>query len=59
MSFMVQKAILFSLIGGSGIFVGAFLASHEHIRSRWWGTELRHSVIAFGGGLFYRQLPWF
>lgn len=31
--------------------VGGLIASLEHIRPKWLETELRHFVIAFGGGL--------
>jgi len=30
--------------------IGASIAGIEHIRPRWLETEIRHSVIAFGGG---------
>ncbi len=30
--------------------IGAVFAGFEHIRPRWLETEVRHSVIAFGGG---------
>lgn len=33
------------------MLLGSLLASIEHIRPRWMERELRHSVIAFGGGV--------
>jgi ZIP family zinc transporter len=31
--------------------IGGYLASVEHIQPRWRERELRHSVMAFGGGV--------
>lgn len=36
---------------GFAIFIGALMATLEHIHNRWLETEFRHSVIAFGGGI--------
>lgn len=47
---MLAEAMVLSLIGGSGIFIGALLASHEHIRPTWLENEFRHGITAFGGG---------
>ncbi len=41
---------LLTLMAGIAIPVGAILAYFERIRPSWLETELRHSVIAFGGG---------
>lgn len=44
--------ILFStLCAGACIPLGGVLARIEHLRPRWLETELRHGVIAFGGGV--------
>lgn len=44
------EAVLLSLGAGLAITFGAFLASFEHIHPKWLEEELRHFVIAFGGG---------
>jgi zinc transporter, ZIP family len=43
--------ILFTLVAGACIPVGGLVASLERIRPRWLESELRHSIIAFGGGI--------
>ncbi len=42
--------VLLTLIAGIAMPVGAAIAALENIRPRWLETEVRHSVIAFGGG---------
>ena len=37
-------------MAGLAMPTGALLAHFEHIRPRWLEDELRHGVIAFGGG---------
>lgn len=49
MSDWIQIVIL-TLIAGIAMPVGAAIAGIERIRPRWLETEVRHSVIAFGGG---------
>ncbi|PSF09707.1 divalent cation transporter [Marinobacter fuscus] len=44
------QILLLTLMAGLAMPVGAALASIERIHPRWLETELRHSVIAFGGG---------
>lgn len=44
-------SLCLSLIAGGAIPFGAFLASIERIRPNWLEDEIRHSVIAFGGGV--------
>ncbi len=39
-----------TLLAGIAMPVGAAIAGAEHIRPRWLENEVRHSVIAFGGG---------
>lgn len=49
MSDWIQIVIL-TLMAGIAMPVGAAVAGIERIRPRWLETEVRHSVIAFGGG---------
>ena len=42
--------LLFTTFAGGSILVGGLVASIEHIRPAWLENELRHSIIAFGGG---------
>ncbi|MGC8120233.1 ZIP family metal transporter [Marinobacter sp. VGCF2001] len=44
------QIVLLTLIAGLAMPLGAALASVERIHPRWLETEVRHSVIAFGGG---------
>lgn len=45
-------AILFvTIAAGSCIPLGGYIASFEHIRARWLEQELRHFLIALGGGI--------
>lgn len=44
-------SIIYATLAGVMIPLGAFAARHEHIRPRWLEQELRHTVIAFGGGV--------
>lgn len=45
-------AILFvTVAAGSCIPLGGYIASFEHIRARWLEQELRHFLIALGGGI--------
>lgn len=46
----MRSALLFSLLAGCAIPIGGLIASRERIQSRWLEEELRHAVIAFGGG---------
>jgi ZIP family zinc transporter len=47
----ILQVILFTTLAGAAIPIGGAIASVEHIRPRWLEQELRHSVIAFGGGV--------
>ena len=47
---MLLEGILLSLIAGLAITAGAGLASVNLFRSVWLREELRHGIIAFGGG---------
>lgn len=47
----VIKIILYTLIASACIPFGALIASKENIRPKWLENELRHFVIAFGGGI--------
>lgn len=50
---MSDWAIIFilTLATGLAMVVGALIALVEHISNRWLENELRHGVIAFGGGI--------
>ena len=45
------ELLLWTTLAGACIPVGAGLARIEHIRPRWLEEELRHFIIAFGGGV--------
>jgi ZIP family zinc transporter len=45
------ELLLFTTIAGLAMPTGALLARIEHFQSKWLEQELRHSVIAFGGGI--------
>ena len=42
---------ILTLIAGLAMVVGALIATVEHIHNRWLESELRHGIIAFGGGI--------
>jgi ZIP family zinc transporter len=44
-------SILYATLAGAMIPCGAFVALRERIRPKWLEQELRHSIIAFGGGI--------
>jgi len=47
----VSKIILYTLFAGACMPLGGLIAYRENIRPEWLENELRHSVIAFGGGI--------
>lgn len=47
----IYKIVLYTLAAGACIPLGGLLAYKEKIRPKWLENELRHSVIAFGGGV--------
>jgi len=47
----VATVLLLTTLAGGAIPLGALLACIERIRPDWLEQELRHSVIAFGGGV--------
>jgi zinc transporter, ZIP family len=47
----VVAILFFTIAAGACIPLGGFIASFEHIHSRWMEQELRHFVIALGGGI--------
>ncbi|MEJ2444830.1 MAG: divalent cation transporter [Exilibacterium sp.] len=49
MNDLLQITVL-TLIAGLAMPIGASIAAVERIRPRWLENEVRHSVIAFGGG---------
>lgn len=48
---LFQEALVLSLLAGIAIPIGGLISSYENIRPNWLQKELRHSVIAFGGGV--------
>ncbi|MEJ2755387.1 MAG: divalent cation transporter [Gammaproteobacteria bacterium] len=44
------EVILLTFLAGAAMPLGAIIAKVERIRRRWLERELRHGVIAFGGG---------
>jgi ZIP family zinc transporter len=47
----LTQAILLSLFAGATIPLGGLLALEDRVHPRWLKSELRHGVIAFGGGV--------
>lgn len=43
--------LLLTIMAGAAIPLGGLIASFEHIRPQWLEHELRHFIIAFGGGI--------
>ena len=46
----ITQLVLLTALAGAAIPLGGYLASIEHIRSKWLEEELRHTILAFGGG---------
>ncbi|MFC1883520.1 ZIP family metal transporter [Thermodesulfobacteriota bacterium] len=49
----ITRIILYTLCAGACIPLGGILANFERIRPGWLENELRHSIIAFGGGILF------
>lgn len=47
----IATILFFTIAAGACIPLGGFVASFEHIRARWLEQELRHFLIALGGGI--------
>ncbi|MEW5966859.1 MAG: divalent cation transporter [Pseudomonadota bacterium] len=47
----IAAILLFTIVAGACIPLGGFVASFEHIHARWLEQELRHFLIAVGGGI--------
>ncbi|MDG4812597.1 divalent cation transporter [Hydrogenovibrio sp. 3SP14C1] len=47
----ITQIILYTLFAGACIPLGGLLGYFEKIRPQWLENELRHAVIAFGGGI--------
>lgn len=47
----LEAALVYATLAGAGIPVGAAVARFEHIQPKWLEQEVRHGVIAFGGGV--------
>lgn len=49
----IVELVLLTILAGAAIPAGGALASIEHVRDAWIRTELRHFVVAFGGGALF------
>lgn len=47
----IATILLLTIAAGACIPLGGYLASFEHIHARWLEQELRHFLIALGGGI--------
>lgn len=47
----VLQIVLLTVAAGACIPLGGFIASFERIHSQWLEKELRHFIIALGGGI--------
>lgn len=47
----LSQAVLYALLAGSTIPLGAALALWDKVHPNWMSGELRHGVVAFGGGV--------
>ncbi|EKE73760.1 ZIP family metal transporter [Gallaecimonas xiamenensis] len=47
----MTDALLLATLAGLPILIGGWLATFERFLPRWLDEELRHSVVAFGGGV--------
>ena len=54
----LPQMLLYTTISGSCILVGGLLARVERIRPLWLEQELRHSIIAFGGGILVAAIAF-
>lgn len=45
------EILLYTTLAGAAIPVGGLIARIEHLQSRWLERELRHFIIAMGGGI--------
>ena len=50
--------LLFTTVSGACILAGGLLARVERIRPLWLEQELRHTVIAFGGGVLIAAIAF-
>jgi ZIP family zinc transporter len=55
---LLQSSIVSATLAGAMIPLGAVIASVEHIHPRWLAEELRHSVMAFGGGVLLAAISF-
>jgi ZIP family zinc transporter len=54
----IVKMLLITTASGSCILVGGLLARVERIRPLWLEQELRHTIIAFGGGVLIAAIAF-
>jgi len=52
------QMLFYTTISGSCILVGGLVARVEQIRPLWLEQELRHSIIAFGGGILVAAIAF-
>jgi ZIP family zinc transporter len=55
---LIQSSIFFATLAGAMIPLGALIARVEDIHSNWLAQELRHSVMAFGGGVLLAAISF-
>ncbi|MEQ8354259.1 MAG: hypothetical protein RH942_01870 [Kiloniellaceae bacterium] len=49
-------AVIYATLAGASMPLGAFIAGFERIQPAWLENELRHSIIAFGGGALFAAI---
>jgi len=54
----IIEPLLLALMAGAAIPLGGWIACIERLRPRWLEQELRHSVIAFGGGVLLAAIAF-
>jgi len=54
----IVEALLLALMAGAAIPLGGWIACIERLHPRWLEQELRHSVIAFGGGVLLAAIAF-
>lgn len=52
----LQTALLYATLAGVAVPMGALAACFENVQSKWLKEELRHSVMAFGGGVLFAAI---
>jgi ZIP family zinc transporter len=52
------KMLVYTTLAGSCMLLGGLIARVERIRPLWLEQELRHSVVAFGGGILFAAIAF-